>query len=98
MTVTLRVDNQPREIRMPLQDEKPETQEARQPDSFSTMASPNPIAEPLALRSGLILPNRLFKAAMAENLADKDFLPTEAIYGAYKAWGEGGWGLIITGR
>lgn len=83
---------------MPLQDEKGEAQRARHPNPLATMASPNPVAEPLTLRSGLILSNRLFKAAMAENLADKDFLPTEAIYGAYKAWGQGGWGLIITGR
>lgn len=44
------------------------------------------------------MPNRLAKSAMAENLADKDLLPTDDVYSAYKAWAEGGWGLIITGR
>ncbi|KAF5647851.1 NADH:flavin oxidoreductase NADH oxidase [Fusarium tjaetaba] len=34
---------------------------------------------------------------MAENLSDKDLLPTDDVYSAYKAWAEGGWGLIITG-
>jgi 2,4-dienoyl-CoA reductase-like NADH-dependent reductase (Old Yellow Enzyme family) len=34
---------------------------------------------------------------MAENLADQDLLPTNDVYSAYKAWAEGGWGLIITG-
>lgn len=61
----------------------------------STMSSP--LAQPLTLKNGLMLPNRLAKAAMAENLADKDLLPTDDVYSAYKAWAEGGWGLIITG-
>ncbi|KAM0203162.1 hypothetical protein ACHAQI_010568 [Fusarium lateritium] len=58
----------------------------------------SPIAQPITLRNGLMLPNRLAKSAMAENLADKDLLPTEDVYSAYKAWAEGGWGLIITGN
>ncbi|SPJ93228.1 related to NADH oxidase [Fusarium torulosum] len=58
----------------------------------------SPLAQPLTLKNGLMLPNRLAKAAMAENLADKDLLPTDDVYSAYKAWAEGGWGLIITGN
>ncbi|KAK7421202.1 hypothetical protein QQX98_002332 [Neonectria punicea] len=56
------------------------------------------IAQPLTLKSGLVLPNRLVKASMAENLADKDLLPTELAYDAYKAWADGGWGLVLTGN
>lgn len=55
------------------------------------------IAQPITLQNGLTLPNRLAKSAMAENLADKDLLPTDDIFSAYKTWAEGGWGLIITG-
>ncbi|CAJ0548424.1 Ff.00g020370.m01.CDS01 [Fusarium sp. VM40] len=56
------------------------------------------IGEPITLGSGLTLPNRLAKAAMAENLADENLLPTEEVKSAYKTWANGGWGLIITGN
>lgn len=55
------------------------------------------ISEPITLGSGLTLPNRLAKAAMAENLADENLLPTEELKSAYKTWANGGWGLMITG-
>lgn len=56
------------------------------------------IAKPLTLKCGLTVPNRLSKAAMAENWADKDSLPVdEKIYDAYGAWADGGWGLVLTG-
>ncbi|EXM15802.1 NADH:flavin oxidoreductase/NADH oxidase, N-terminal [Fusarium oxysporum f. sp. vasinfectum] len=58
----------------------------------------SPIAQPVTLKSGLVLPNRVAKAAMAENLADKDLLPTDKIFSAYKTWADGGWGLVITGN
>ncbi|KAJ4302035.1 hypothetical protein N0V88_002168 [Collariella sp. IMI 366227] len=54
------------------------------------------IAQPLTLKSGLTLPNRLVKAAMAENLAGAQNLPDERMQAVYKQWSEGGWGLIIT--
>ncbi|RSL42323.1 hypothetical protein CEP54_015517 [Fusarium duplospermum] len=54
--------------------------------------------EPITLKSGLTLPNRLAKAAMAENLSDQDLLPTDQVYTAYKTWARGGWGLLITGN
>ncbi|KAM0228311.1 hypothetical protein ACHAPO_010855 [Fusarium lateritium] len=56
------------------------------------------IEQPITLKNGLTLPNRLAKSAMAENIADKDLLPTDQIYTAYKTWANGGWGLIITGN
>lgn len=54
--------------------------------------------EPLTLPCGAVLPNRLAKAAMEENMADPNNAPSEALYKLYRAWGEGGLGLIITGN
>jgi 2,4-dienoyl-CoA reductase-like NADH-dependent reductase (Old Yellow Enzyme family) len=55
------------------------------------------LKEPLILSSGLRLPNRLVKAAMAEQMAKGDCLPDESMYKAYTKWAEGGWGLVLTG-
>ncbi|KAL3440538.1 hypothetical protein BJX65DRAFT_290272 [Aspergillus insuetus] len=54
--------------------------------------------EPLTLKCGLILPNRLVKAAMAEGLADKGHLPGERISRVYSEWAKGGWGALLTGN
>ena len=56
------------------------------------------LSEPLTLRCGLTLPNRLVKAAMAERMADCRGLPHEKVYRAYSKWAEGGWGMILTGN
>ncbi|KAL2175187.1 FMN binding oxidoreductase [Thermothelomyces heterothallicus CBS 202.75] len=56
------------------------------------------IAQPLTLNCGLTLPNRLVKAAMAEQLAGAKQLPDERMQAVYKHWSAGGWGLIITGH
>ncbi|CAN8097564.1 unnamed protein product [Discula destructiva] len=56
------------------------------------------LSKPLALPSGLVLPNRLVKAAMAEAMAGQDGLPTPAMGASYTHWANGGWGLIITGN
>ncbi|GLC26993.1 NADH:flavin oxidoreductase/NADH oxidase family protein [Roseisolibacter agri] len=53
---------------------------------------------PLTLPNGAIIPNRIAKAAMEENLADADHAPSAALIRLYRAWGEGGAGLIITGN
>lgn len=45
---------------------------------------------PLVLPNGAIIPNRIAKAAMEENLKE--------LFRLYKAWAEGGAGLIITGN
>ncbi|OLN90166.1 NADH oxidase 3 [Colletotrichum chlorophyti] len=60
--------------------------------------SSSTVAKPLTLKCGLTLPNRLVKAAMAENAADKDGLPTEALHSPYGEWADGGWGLVMTGN
>lgn len=54
--------------------------------------------QPLALRSGLVLPNRLAKAAMTENLADGDNQPTARLERLYATWADGGAGLLLTGN
>ncbi|RMZ81696.1 hypothetical protein DV737_g2399, partial [Chaetothyriales sp. CBS 132003] len=56
------------------------------------------IGKPLTLPSGLTLRNRLVKAAMAENLSDRGWLPGEALKKVYGQWAKGGWGLVITGN
>ncbi len=53
---------------------------------------------PLILPNGSRLPNRLAKAALEENLADKGQLPGPALWRLYRHWGIGGAGLIITGN
>ncbi|SFB17639.1 2,4-dienoyl-CoA reductase [Collimonas sp. OK607] len=52
----------------------------------------------LQLPNGSVLPNRLAKAAMEENMADSGQLPGPAIRRLYRAWADGGAGLIITGN
>ncbi|MEH8177170.1 NADH:flavin oxidoreductase/NADH oxidase family protein [Aeromonas veronii] len=53
---------------------------------------------PLTLPNGSQLINRLAKAAMEENMADRDHAPSEALIRLYRTWAEGGAGLIITGN
>lgn len=55
------------------------------------------IAKPITLPSGLTLPNRLVKAAMAEAMCP-DGVPTPALNAAYEPWADGGWGLVLTGN
>lgn len=55
------------------------------------------IAKPITLPSGLTLPNRLSKAAMAEAMCP-DGVPTPALNAAYEQWSQGGWGLVMTGN
>lgn len=56
------------------------------------------IAKPITLPvSGLTLPNRLAKAAMAEAMCPEG-VPTPALIAAYEKWAQGGWGLVMTGN
>lgn len=54
------------------------------------------LSEQLTLPNGLVLPNRLAKAAMAEGMAPAH-VPNETFTPAYGQWADGGWGMIITG-
>ncbi|ATG79350.1 NADH:flavin oxidoreductase/NADH oxidase family protein [Pseudoalteromonas sp. 1_2015MBL_MicDiv] len=58
----------------------------------------NPVFTPFTLPSGLVLKNRIAKAAMEENLAQEDQTPSQILKNVYSAWAEGGAGLIITGN
>lgn len=53
---------------------------------------------PLTLPNGSVLPNRLAKAAMEENMADAGQLPGAALHDLYRVWAQGGAGLILTGN
>jgi 2,4-dienoyl-CoA reductase-like NADH-dependent reductase (Old Yellow Enzyme family) len=53
---------------------------------------------PLELRCGLVLENRIAKAAMEENMAGREQLPDERLSSLYRRWGAGGAGLLITGN
>ncbi|KQB85720.1 NADH:flavin oxidoreductase/NADH oxidase family protein [Corynebacterium lowii] len=54
--------------------------------------------EPLTLPAGQVLPNRIAKAAMEENMAAPGQLPGERLRGLYRQWSLGGAGLLITGN
>ncbi|WP_448955156.1 NADH:flavin oxidoreductase/NADH oxidase family protein [Labrys neptuniae] len=53
---------------------------------------------PLALPNGAVIPNRIAKAAMEENMADDDHAPSTELIRLYRAWADGRVGLIITGN
>ncbi|MEV4643464.1 NADH:flavin oxidoreductase/NADH oxidase family protein [Saccharopolyspora sp. NPDC049357] len=53
---------------------------------------------PLTLPSGAVIPNRLAKAAMEENMAVAGQLPGDQLIRLYQRWSRGGAGLLITGN
>ncbi len=53
---------------------------------------------PVTLPNGAVLPNRLAKAAMEENMAAGGQLPDDRLLRLYRRWSEGGVGLLITGN
>lgn len=57
-----------------------------------------PLAQPLRLPCGATLPNRICKAAMTEGIADPQLRATERHVRLYRAWAEGGAGLLISGN
>ncbi|QEY62925.1 NADH:flavin oxidoreductase/NADH oxidase family protein [Metapseudomonas lalkuanensis] len=54
--------------------------------------------QPLQLPNGAVIPNRIAKAAMEENLANQDQTPSNQLLRLYQAWAEGGAGLLLTGN
>lgn len=52
----------------------------------------------LTLPNGSVLPNRIAKAAMEEDMADYGQVPGKALYTLYHRWSDGGSGLIISGN
>lgn len=60
---------------------------------------------PLTLPCGHVIPNRIAKGAMEENMADQTGLPEgvgqvpgERLVNLYSAWADGGAGMLITGN
>ena len=58
----------------------------------------NVVSSQLRLPCGVILPNRLAKAAMTEGLADDYGRASPSLCTLYSKWAEGGTGTLITGN
>ncbi|UTW56508.1 NADH:flavin oxidoreductase/NADH oxidase family protein [Kordiimonas sp. SCSIO 12610] len=56
------------------------------------------LAEPLKLKSGTVLKNRISKAAMNEAMATPDGKITKDHIALYEAWSKSGAGLLVTGN
>ncbi|WP_103348614.1 NADH:flavin oxidoreductase/NADH oxidase family protein [Amycolatopsis sp. CA-128772] len=56
------------------------------------------LAEPLKLRCGAVLPNRLAKSALSEQLGDRRNAPTRELFELYRTWARGGAGVLVTGN
>lgn len=59
---------------------------------------PTGLNAPLTLNNGVVLHNRLAKAAMSERLARRDGAPTAQMIELYRRWASSGVGLMITGN
>jgi 2,4-dienoyl-CoA reductase-like NADH-dependent reductase (Old Yellow Enzyme family) len=65
----------------------------------SSQVAPAPgLATPLPLGCGVTLPNRLFKSAMTEGLADPHDRATARHVTLYRQWSAGGTGTLVTGN
>lgn len=58
----------------------------------------NVLAQPLKLACGISIPNRIAKAGMSEQLADRFGVPTTDLQQLYAVWARGGTGLLVTGN
>eukprot|EP01030_Chromulinospumella_sphaerica_P008584 gene8584-8396_t len=56
------------------------------------------LKQPFTLPCGVVVPNRLCKAAMTEGVANARLQATERHATLYKRWAEGGAGILITGN
>ncbi|SON58635.1 NADH oxidase [Mycobacterium simulans] len=65
---------------------------------MTDMAAPADLHAPLELPCGVVLPNRVAKAAMSEQLADRQGRPLPALVALYQRWAASGAGLLITGN
>src|SRR6202521_5101790 len=59
---------------------------------------PSSLFAPLTLPNGAVVPNRMAKAAMEENMADSGQIPGESLRRLYATWAGGGVGLILSGN
>ncbi|MEM9199611.1 MAG: oxidoreductase, partial [Pseudomonadota bacterium] len=70
-------------------------------DDAPASAAPAPghmLSQALALPCGIVLKNRIAKAAMSDSLGDGRGNPTEAQQRLYARWAEGGLALSILGE
>lgn len=56
------------------------------------------LSDPLPLRRGAPLPNRIMKSAMSEILGTPAHAPSAGLPTLYRTWAEGGLGLSVTGN
>lgn len=56
------------------------------------------IAQPLTLKNGTVIKNRIMKSAMSEALGSWDNRMTEQLVRLYDRWAKGGAGLLVTGN
>src|SRR5260370_27077134 len=63
-----------------------------------TPIPPSSLFAPLTLPNGAVVPNRIAKAAMEENMADSGQIPGESLRRLYEGWAQGGVGLILSGN
>jgi 2,4-dienoyl-CoA reductase-like NADH-dependent reductase (Old Yellow Enzyme family) len=59
---------------------------------------PPSLFAPLTLPNKAVISNRLAKAAMEENMADRGQVPGESLRRLYSNWADGGAGLILSGN
>ena len=57
-----------------------------------------PLARPYTLPCGVVVRNRIIKAAMTEQMSDADHRPTPELIRLYERWGRGGAGALLTGN
>ncbi|WP_158888650.1 NADH:flavin oxidoreductase/NADH oxidase family protein [Amycolatopsis anabasis] len=62
------------------------------------MTSTEPLSEPLKLPCGAVLPHRLAKSALSEQLGDRRNRPTRELCELYRTWARGGAGMLVTGN
>lgn len=56
------------------------------------------IAQPMTLKNGRQIKNRLFKSAMSEQLGLPNRDPGDALVNLYQQWADGGCGLLVSGN
>ena len=56
------------------------------------------LSQSLSLPCGVVIPNRITKAAMTEGLATPQGVPTPELERLYRMWSEGGAGLLLSGN
>jgi len=71
---------------------------ARIDEGYAPSRKVDTLFSAFTLPSGLTLKNRIVKAAMEENLATIEQVPSQTLLTMYRKWAEGGAGLILTGN